>query len=186
MAQQLSGLPTIPLGVATLVILPRCARQFRTGQLKAASETVRDAATLTFVLAIVIALVTWLATPALPYLFGKSYTRVQEILPALLLVAIVESVSGPSIAVMQAMNLERSLARSILGFVPLQLGLVYGFSHWLGLEGAAFGLLISRILWITMVVGIIFRSQRMVSLPSLRVQSSGIHRIASPTTMAHY
>ncbi len=184
-AQQLSGLPTIPLGVATLVILPRCARQFRTGQLKAASETVRDAATLTFVLAIVIALVTWLATPALPYLFGKSYTRVQEILPALLLVAIVESVSGPSIAVMQAMNLERSLARSILGFVPLQLGLVYGFSLWLGLEGAAFGLLISRILWITMVVGIIFRSQRMVSLPSLRIQGSGIHRIASPTTIAH-
>jgi len=183
-AQQLSGLPTIPLGVATLVILPRCARQFRTGQLQAASETVRDAATLTFVLALGIAIVTWLATPALPYLFGRSYTRVQEILPTMLLVAIVESVSGPSMAVMQAMNLERSLARTILGFVPLQLGLVYGFSHWLGLEGAAIGLLISRLLWIAMVVGIIFRCERIVSLPSLRIQSSRIPRTASPTTFA--
>ncbi len=186
-AQQLAGLPTIPLGVATLVILPRWTRQFRTGQMQAVSGSVRDAATLSFVMALLIALTTWLATPFLPYLFGGSYARVQEILPTLLLVAIVESVSGPSMAVMQAMNMEHSLARSILGFIPIQLGLVYGFSHWLGLEGAAFGLLLSRILWITMVVGIIYRSQRIVSLPSLCIHSPGIHRIAGrqPMKLTH-
>lgn len=176
-AQQLSGLAAIPLGVATLVILPRCVRLFRAGQTEATSESIRNAATLTFALSVFIAFATWLATPLLPYLFGGSYARVEQILPILLLMAIVESVSGPSMAVMQAMNLEHKLSRSITGFVPLQLGLVYGFSRLLGLEGAAIGLLVARILWITMVVGIIFRAQRIVSLPSLKIHGSEIRRI---------
>lgn len=176
-AQQFAGLSTIPLGVAALCILPQCTRQYRQQQLSEAAHSVRQAATLTFLLSLLTTLLTWLASPLLVDIFGQSYARVQEILPTLLLVSVVETVSGPSVAVMQAMRLEHALARIVLGFIPVQLGLIYVTSLAGGLEGGACGLLLSRLLWIVAVVWNIYVSRGVLSLPYLNPRTAGLQQV---------
>ncbi|MBL8815663.1 MAG: lipopolysaccharide biosynthesis protein [Planctomyces sp.] len=178
-AQQFAGLPAIPLGVATLVILPRCTRHFRMNETEEATRTIRDSATTTFLLAVLVAAIVWVSRPLMPLIFGGSFSRVEEVLPILLLATIAEAVSGPSMAVMQAMRIEHTLARCLIGFIPVQLGLVYLFSQWFGLEGAALGLLVSRLLWIGLVVRIIYASSRILSVPSLRFPKFGLNSFRS-------
>lgn len=165
-ALQLAALPALPMGVATLVILPRCSRLFSQNDHSGLNRTIRRSATMTFVFAVGIAAALWFSRPALLMIFGSEYARVLELLPFLLIAGIVETLAGPTMAFMQAMRVENLLARSILLFIPVQLGSVYVFSLWLGAEGAALGLILSRSVWVAMTIWIIASQHRIVSLPS--------------------
>ena len=100
-------LASIPLGVFNLSIIPRCARHYNRGEFAATSHAVRSAATLTFLLAAVLSIMIWICSPLLLTVLGEEFRMVCRLLAPLLLGVIVDSLTGPTIPVMQTMTMER-------------------------------------------------------------------------------
>ncbi len=142
-----AALPAIPLGVFNLSLLPRCARHFQQREFAAADHAVRSAATITFLAAVVMALATWLCSPLLIALLGTQYAAVCVVLLPLLLAAVVDCSTGPTVPVMQTMAMERFYTRAVLVFLPVQLTIVYASGRMFGVSGAAYGYMLSRVFW---------------------------------------
>lgn len=166
---QYAALPEIPLGIVNLCMIPRCARCFHQGDAAAAQHVVRLAATLTFGVALVLSLLTWLVAPALLALLGQSFRGVEAIFPTLLLAAIVNAVAGPAIPVMQTMKLESLYSRLLYGFLPVQLLLIWLGSRVADLEGAACGYLLARCSWNLLLIVAIRRTRRLWCVPFTRL-----------------
>lgn len=172
LALQYAALSSIPLGAIGLTIIPRCARHYRANQLHEANMIVRTAASASFATAVLIALATHFLTPWLVGLLGQSYAGIQPLLPALLLASVIDCLTGPSVPVMQTMNLEGKFSRALLIFVPLQLLMIYASCLVDGVRGAAIGYMLSRVVWNVVMSGIIYRSLGIISLPSLQFSLS--------------
>lgn len=182
LAAPYAALAAIPLGVFNMSMLARCSQHFERGEVAEANHAVRSAATVTFVLATLISAVIWMATPWLTVILGHDYAPVQTVLPALLLAAIVDSLTGPTIPVMQTMTMERTHARSMMVFIPIQLLLIYSFSSIMELEGAALGYLAARCLWNIIVVTEIYRQRNLLMLPYANILRAVSEKI--PETLA--
>lgn len=172
LALQYAALSSIPLGAIGLTIIPRCARHYRANEMHEASQIVRTAASASFATAVLIAAGTHLLTPWLVGLLGQSYAGIQPLLPALLLSSVIDCLTGPSVPVIQTMNLERKFARALLVFIPVQLLLIYVSCLIDGVRGAAIGYMLSRIIWNVVMSGIIYRSLGIISLPSFQLTLS--------------
>jgi len=172
LAMPYAALPAIPLSVFNLIMIPRCARYFRNREFAEANHAVRSAATVTFVLAAVIGGSVWICSPWLITVLGKQYSMTCRLLPPLLLAALVDCLTGPTIPVMQTMSLEKTYTRTLFAFIPIHLGLIYFFSRVAGIEGAALGYLLSRCVWNVVVVTRIYQLRRLVMLPYLSFQSA--------------
>ncbi|RLT03324.1 MAG: lipopolysaccharide biosynthesis protein [Planctomycetota bacterium] len=162
-------LASIPLGVFNLSIIPRCARHYNRGEFAATSHAVRSAATVTFLLAAVLSIMIWICSPLLLTVLGEEFRMVCRLLAPLLLGVIVDSLTGPTIPVMQTMKMERNYSRALFAFIPIQLCLVYGFGKVAGIEGTAFSYFAARCLWNIIVFTTIYQHRGLVMLPYLRV-----------------
>lgn len=165
LAMPFGALPAIPLGVFNLTMFPRCARLYQNGQLAEANHTVRSAATMTFGLSLGVAVVVWIGSPLLITVLGVEYTTVCVILPALLLAAVVDSLTGPTMPVMQTMKMEKTYSHMLIASVPMQLGLIYILGNVASVEGCALGYMVSRILWNIAVVIRIRKMRGLIMLP---------------------
>ena len=174
LAMPYAALPAIPLGIFNLSMIPRCARHFQNGEFAEANHAVRSAATATFVLSALISLCTLTLSPWLVLLLGESYAPVCRLFPALLLAAIVDCLTGPTIPVMQTMRMEKSYSRALFAYFPIQVGLIYLFGKHAGIEGAALAYLIARCLWNVIVLIQIYQVRGLVMLPYLHM-SRAIH-----------
>ena len=109
--------------------------------------------------------------PILLYFFDARYTLVIGLLPTLLLAAIVDCLTGPTIPVMQTMDMERTYSRALFTWIPIQLVMNYVLSSYLEADGAAIGYLLGRCLWNVMVVALIYRRHGFVMLPTFDLPS---------------
>ncbi len=160
-----ANLAGIPLGILNLSVIPRCSRHVQRGDYQQAGRVVSATATLTLLMSTAIGIMTWWMAPVVVHLLGTSYSAISVILPTLVLAAIVDSMPGPSVSLLQSMHLENEYSRAMLAFIPLQLLMVYGMSIAGGLSGAAVGYLLSRILWNILIVGIIWRFRGVLTFP---------------------
>jgi O-antigen/teichoic acid export membrane protein len=174
LAMPYAALAAVPLGIFNLSMIPRCARHFKNGEFAEANHAVRSAATATFVLAAFISFLIWQFSPLLIRMLGEEYSAVCRLFPPLLLAAIVDCLTGPTIPVMQTMKMEVSYTRSLFAYIPVQLGLIYLFGSFAGIEGAAIAYLLARCLWNTVVLIRIYQVRGLIMLPYLRV-SEAIH-----------
>lgn len=180
LAMPYAALAAIPLGVLNLIMVPRCARYFLNGEFEEANHAVRSAATATFVLAAAISIVTWVCSPWLIAMLGAQYSMVCKLFPPLLLAVLVDCLTGPTIPVMQTMRMEKSHARALLVYIPIQLTLVCWFGRIADIEGAAMAYLLSRCLWNVAVLIRIYQVLGLVMLPYLQV-SRALHEWAAAT-----
>jgi len=167
LAMPFAALAAIPLGVFNLTTFPRCSRLYQKGQMAEAEHTVRSAATIMFGLSVGIGFVVWMLSPMLVVLLGIEYTTVCRLLPALLLAAMIDSLTGPTLPVMQTMKMEQTCGRMLYASIPVQLGLIYLLSRIASVEGAAVAYLLSRVLWNVAVVLVIKRLRGITMLPYL-------------------
>jgi len=174
LAMPYAALAAVPLGVFNLSMIPRCARHFRDGEFAEANHAVRSAATATFILAALISIVTWQLSPLLVRLLGEDYSTVCRLFPPLLLAAMVDCLTGPTIPVMQTMKMEVSYTRALFAYIPIQLGLIYSLGRVAGIEGAATAYLLARCLWNAVVLIRIYQVRGLIMLPYLRI-SHAIH-----------
>ena len=165
-----AALPAIPLGVFNLSLLPRCARHFQRREFEAADHAVRSAATITFLAAVVIAMVTWLCSPLLTVLLGSQYATVCVVLVPLLLASVIDCSTGPTVPVMQTMAMERFYTQAVLVFLPVQLSIVFFSGRMFGASGAAYGYLLSRALWNLAITRQIHRTLGLKMWPYLNVR----------------
>ncbi|MFN9718088.1 MAG: lipopolysaccharide biosynthesis protein [Planctomycetota bacterium] len=173
-----ASVAAIPLGMFALSMFRTCALHYERGEWVEANHSVRSAATITFLMSIFISGGVWLAAPWITWVLGQNYEPVQRILPALLLATIVDSLTGPTIPVMQTMLLERLHARVMMLFVPIQFAIIAVMTSALDVEGAALGYLMTRCLWNAIVVIEIYRQRKLVMLPYIWV-SQALTRIAA-------
>jgi len=167
---QYAGVPEIPLGVINLCMIPRCARHYQHGEFDKAHATVRLAATMTFCLAVILAIVTWTIGPTLIALLGRSFQGIDTILPTLLLASIVNALPGPAIPVMHTMKLESLYSRMLLAFLPAQLVLIWLGCQVADLEGGAMAYLIGRIVWNASIIIAVWRTRRILCLPFMSLE----------------
>jgi len=165
-----AALPAIPLGVFNLSLVPRCARHFQQREFAAADHAVRSTATITFFAALATALVTWLCLPVLIALLGSQYAAVCIVLPPLLLAAVVDCSTGPTVPVMQTMAMERFYSHAVLVFLPVQLTVVYASGRMFGASGAAYGYMLSRVLWNLAITRQIYLTLGLKMWPYLNVR----------------
>jgi len=165
-------LASVPLGVFNFTMIPRCARHYKLGEFTEANHAVRSAATVTVLLSATLSIVIWTCSPILATLVGPEYSMVCRLLPPLLLGVIVDCLTGPTIPVMQTMNMEKTYAQALFAFIPILLCLVYWFSRVAGVEGAACAYCVSRCLWNVIVVVAIYRHRGLVMLPYLRIRQA--------------
>ena len=160
-------LPAVPLGVLGLSLIPQCARLYASGEISQANHCVRSAATLTFWSAFVIAAGVLLISPQLTRILGPQYQAVVTVMPVLLLAVLIDCLTGPTVPVMQTMELQRFYAKAFFGHWPLQIILVISLGGTWGLMGAAAGYLISRAIWNLLIVIQIYRVPGLLMLPYL-------------------
>lgn len=168
LAMPFGALPAIPLGVFNLTMFSRCAKLYRNDQMAEANHTVRSAATMTFGLSVGIAVSIWMLSPLLITILGIEYATVCRLLPALLLAAMIDSLTGPTIPVMQTMKMEKNYSHLLMASIPIQLGIIFLFGTVASIEGAALGYLLSRILWNIVIVIRIRQLRGLVMLPYLQ------------------
>jgi O-antigen/teichoic acid export membrane protein len=160
-------LASLPLSAFNVTMISRCARHFRAGEFSAASHAVRSSATVTVLLAAAMGLVIWVCSPLLAILLGSEFSVVSRLLPPLLLAVIVDSMTGPTVPVMQTMKMEKTYAWALFAYIPVLWCLIFSFSRIAGVEGAACAYLISRCLWNFVVVAVIYRQRGLLMLPYL-------------------
>lgn len=165
-------LASLPLSAFNVTMISRCARHFRAGEFSAASHAVRSAATVTVLMAAVMGLMIWVCSPLLEIVVGPEFTFVRRLLPPLLLAVIVDSMTGPTVPVMQTMQMEKTYARVLFAYIPVLWCLIFSFSRIAGVEGAACAYLISRCLWNLVVVAVIYRQRGLLMLPYLTFSSA--------------
>lgn len=165
LAMPYAAIPLIPLGIFNLSLIPRCARHYHSGDYPAANHCVRSAATTTFLMAGGISLIIWCGSPLLTVVLGNDFASVRHLLPALLLAAMVDSFTGPTVPVMQTMGMENFYTRALLTYLPVQFGLVCSAGMVAGLPGAALGYLLGRCLWNILIVTQIYRMRGLLMLP---------------------
>lgn len=171
LAMMITALPAIPLGILNLSLVPQFARLHSDSNLEGATLLARRSAAATFVAALLVSLGLWLGRPILLYFFDARYTLVIGLLPALLLSAVVDCLTGPTIPVMQTMGMERTYSRALFLWIPIQLIIIFVLSRSLEADGAAIGYLLGRCLWNVMVVGLIYRRHGFVMLPTFDLPS---------------
>jgi O-antigen/teichoic acid export membrane protein len=152
LAVPFAALPAIPLGVFNLVMMPRCARHYENGDRRAADHDVRCAATAGLWLGSLISLIVWIGSPWISVLAGRDYGSAIPILPAMLLASVIDSLTGPTIPVMQTMHMERWYARALVAYLPVQILVTAGIGSGGGAAGAAVGWLLSRVIWNVVIV----------------------------------
>ncbi len=184
LAMPFAALAAIPLGVFNLTMFPRCSRLYQNGQMAEAEHAVRSSATIMFGLSVGIGFVVWIFSPLLVVLLGIEYTTVCHLLPALLLAAMIDSLTGPTLPVMQTMKMEQTCGRMLYASIPVQLGLIYLLSEVASVEGAAVAYLLSRVLWNIAVVLVIKRLRGITMLPylSFRLAWREFHELPDPST----
>ncbi len=171
LAMMITALPAIPLGILNLSLVPQFARLHSDGNLEGARLLGRRSAAATFIAALLVSIGIWLGRPILLYFFDARYTLVIGLLPALLLAAVVDCLTGPTIPVMQTMDMERTYSRALFLWIPIQLVTNFVLSRYLEADGAALGYLLGRCLWNVMVVALIYRRHGFVMLPTFDLPS---------------
>ena len=169
LAMPFAALAAIPLGALNLIMIPRCARYYQNGEFAEANHAVRSAATVAFVLAAVISIIIWVCSPWLIALLGAQYSMVCKLFPPLLLAVIADCLTGPTIPVMQTMSMEKSHARALFVYIPIQLALVCWLGRIADVEGAAMAYLLSRCLWNIAVFIRIYQVRGLIMLPYFQV-----------------
>jgi O-antigen/teichoic acid export membrane protein len=168
-AASFAAIPLIPLGVFNLSLIPLCSRHFQEQRVSKVEHSVRSTATFTFSISAVISIGLWLCSPVLTSVLGHQYSSVAGLLPALLLAAMVDCMTGPTVPVMQSMGMEHFYTRAMLIFVPCQYMIVLVAGRMAGVEGAAVGYLIARCAWNVAVCLQIYRCLGLRMLPYLNI-----------------
>ncbi len=164
-ALSFANLAGFPLGVLNLCILPRCTTLVRNSELHAAGVLVSATAGWSLLLSCAIGILTCVLSPTVIQLLGESYSEISIILWLLVTAAILDSLPGPSVALLQSLHLERVWSRIIATFVPLQLLTVWMASEFAGLTGAAIGYLATRALYNILIVATVYRLRGMFIFP---------------------
>lgn len=164
-ALSFANLAGFPLGVLNLCILPRCTMLVRNSELHAAGILVSATAGWSLLLSCAIGILTCILSPPVIRLLGESYSEISLILWLLVTAAILDSLPGPSVALLQSLHLERVWSRIIATFVPLQLLTVWMASDFAGLPGAAIGYLATRALYNLLIVATVYRLRGMFIFP---------------------
>jgi O-antigen/teichoic acid export membrane protein len=172
-----AGLPSLPLGMLSLTLIPRFARHYHNGHLEESQRLARNASTLIFLIAVGLSAGLLIASPAIPRILGAPWQAVTTLLPALLLASLVDCLTGPTMPVMQTTGMERTYSCLFLVYVPVQLLLLYGLSQWAGVQGAAVAYLLGRCLWNLLVTTLIYRQRSLVMLPALESLREGLSRL---------
>jgi O-antigen/teichoic acid export membrane protein len=137
-----------------------------------AGHCVRSAATLTFYAATMVSTIIWWSTPVVVMILGQDYVAVAGLLLPLLLAAIVDCLTGPTVPVMQTMGLEAFYTRAMLCYLPVQICLMAAAGTVWGIQGAAFAFLTARVLWNIAIAVHIYRVQGLCMLPYINVMNA--------------
>jgi O-antigen/teichoic acid export membrane protein len=173
----IAGLPSIPLGLLNLSLIPGFARLYHADRTDQSRILARNAATLIFLISTALSAAIMVASPAFVHILGTHWRTVTVLLPTLLLATIVDCLTGPTIPVMQTTGMERTYSRLLFAYVPLQLLLLYVFSRIAAVEGAALAYLLGRCLWNILVVVMIYRQRSLIMLPSRQSLRDGLAMI---------
>ncbi len=176
-AMLIAGLPSIPLGLLNLSLIPGFARLYHADRTDQSRILARNAATLIFLISTALSAAIMVASPAFVHILGTHWRTVTVLLPTLLLATIVDCLTGPTIPVMQTTGMERTYSRLLFAYVPLQLLLLYVFSRIAAVEGAALAYLLGRCLWNILVVVMIYRQRSLIMLPSRQSLRDGLAMI---------
>jgi O-antigen/teichoic acid export membrane protein len=168
-AHSFANLAGIPLGILNLCILPRCTKLVRDSEMDEASFLVSSTAGVSVLLSSAIGIATCIMSPVAIHMLGESYSNISLILWLLVIAAVLDSIPGPSIALVQAMHLEGAWSRIILTFVPLQLLTVWIASSIAGLTGGAVGYLVTRALYNLLIVGTVYRLRGILIIPRISI-----------------
>ena len=156
-----AALPSLTLGIMNLSLLPQLRRHYRNHEMSQAGHCVRSAATLTFYAATMVVTI-----------LGQDYVAVAGLLLPLLLAAIVDCLTGPTVPVMQTMGLEAFYTRAMLCYLPVQICLMAAAGTVWGIQGAAFAFLTARVLWNIAIAVHIYRVQGLCMLPYINVMNA--------------
>ncbi len=176
-AMLVAGLPSLPLGILSLTLIPRFARHYHNGHLEESQRLARNASTMIFLTAVGLSAGLLIASPAIPWILGAPWRAVTTLLPALLLASLVDCLTGPTMPVMQTTGMERTYSCLFLVYVPVQLLLLYVLSQWAGVQGAAVAYLLGRCLWNLLVTTLIYRQRSLVMLPALESLREGLSKL---------
>ncbi|MCA9059373.1 MAG: oligosaccharide flippase family protein, partial [Planctomycetaceae bacterium] len=165
-----ANLAGTPVGIANMCVIPRCTQHAQRMEHQQAGQIATVTATAVVVTSVTIGIATLIFAPYAVLLLGKSYSAFTTLLPFLVAAAIADSLPGPSMALVQSMQLEREFSRMLLRYIPLQLGVVYLGGLWSGLLGITVAYLITRCLWAIMIVTLIYRGRQIMLLPSLNLR----------------
>ena len=164
-----AALPSLPLGILNLSLLPQLRRHYRNREMSQARHCARSAATLTFCAAATVSAIIWLNAPLVVTILGQDYVAVAGLLLPLLLAATVDCLTGPTVPVMQTMDLESFYSRAMLWYLPMQICLMAIAGTVSGIQGAAFAFLAARVLWNILIAAHIYRSRGICMLPYVNV-----------------
>ena len=167
-----AALPSLTLGIMNLSLLPQLRRHYRNHEMSQAGHCVRSAATLTFYAATMVSTIIWWSTPVVVTILGQDYVAVAGLLLPLLLAAMVDCLTGPTVPVMQTMGLEAFYTRAMLCYLPVQICLMAAAGTLSGIQGAAFAFLTARVLWNIAIAVHIYRVQGLCMLPYINVMNA--------------
>ncbi|MCA9064995.1 MAG: hypothetical protein KDA96_18120, partial [Planctomycetaceae bacterium] len=170
-ALSFANLAGTPVGIANMCVIPRCTQHAENQRHREAGQIATVTATAVVIASITIGIATVLFAPYALILLGKSYSAFTTLLPFLIIAAVVDSLPGPSSALIQSMHLERPFSCMLVAYIPLQLGLVYAGGEYAGLIGATIGYLITRCIWAVAIIILIYRGRRIVLLPSVNLRT---------------
>lgn len=172
-----AGAASLPLGILNVSLVPQFARLWRDHDIDAANHLAREAATMTGLTGLVLGAAIWIFWPVLLLLCGPDYAGVTGLLPWLLAAVLLDCMTGPTIPVMQTMDLERNYGQLLLVHTPVQLVLMYLGCLWWSVEGAAIAYLIGRGIWNLAIVELIRRRRSLLLMPSIATLRSTIELV---------
>lgn len=105
-ALSFANLAGVPLGILNLCVLPRCTTLVRNSQLDEAGCLVSSTAGIALLSSSAIGISTCVLSPVAIQMLGASYSDISLILWLLVIASVLDSIPGPSVALLQAMHLE--------------------------------------------------------------------------------
>jgi O-antigen/teichoic acid export membrane protein len=109
-ALQLSMLVAVPLQIASLAVMPACARLHRDGQTADLADLVRSASTISLVSGLALAVLLLVVLDPILHLLGPTYAATEALVPVLVVGQLVNAALGPNGPTLQMIGSDRDAA----------------------------------------------------------------------------
>ena len=159
-AVKLATVTALALMSVNIVIAPKIAEIYNTNDFNRLNKLIRDAARIIFIISLPVLLILFIFSGPTLSLFGEGYVFAKQALWVLLAGQFFSALCGPGATYLNMTGKQKKLNKILISGLIVNVILNLVLIPIYGIEGAATATLISMVFWNSLIVAVIYRSDR--------------------------